>query len=407
MRILYSVVSYKPAYRVGGPVVAVTALSENLVKRGHQVVVFTSNSNLDENLNVPTNQPIMVDGVEVWYFEHEEPLKKYLPYIPYLSQSVGFLYFPSLKKVISQKIHEFDLIHIHTPFCYPTWKLSQAGKKQKIPIFYHQHGVFAPNYLRFRGLKKRIYISLVEKNIMNNAAFLIALSEAEEKSYRDLGVTTPCRIVPNGVDVNLFYQNTDAELRVNEEFVIANNDIVILFLARLHTIKGVDFLLDVFLKIFRSNQNLKLILAGPDQHNILEQLKNKIALAGAGNNVCVPGMVTGELKCKLLARADLFCLPSLAEGFSIAVLEAMASATPVLITPECNFPDVEKEGAGWIVERKQDQWVEKISVLIKNRSELSFAGMNAYNLVKKHYSWDMVVKKMEEVYTEGLRGIRN
>ena len=102
MRILFSALGYKPAYRIGGPVVVVTALAENLVKRGHQVVVFTSNSNLDEDLEVPMNQPVMVDGVEVWYFEHKEPLKKYLPFVPYISQSVGYLYLPLLQKCLTK-----------------------------------------------------------------------------------------------------------------------------------------------------------------------------------------------------------------------------------------------------------------------------------------------------------------
>jgi glycosyltransferase involved in cell wall biosynthesis len=403
MRILFSVLGYKPAYRVGGSVFAVTALAEKLVERGHQVVVFTSNSNSDEDLEVPTDQPVSVSGVEVWYFQHKDPLKKYLPFVPYLSQSIGYLYLPALQKVLNQKIQEFDLIHTHTPFMYPTWAIARMGIKYNIPLFYHQHGVFAPNYLRFRGLKKHIYISLFEKPIMEKAAFLLALTEAEVESYRDLGATTPCRIVPNGIDARLYCQKADPEFRVKDDFFIRENDTVILFLARLHTIKGADFLLDVFLQIYNKYPNLKLILAGPDQHNIQEKLEMKIALAGIKNRVCIPGMVIGDLKNKLLARADLFCLPSLAEGFSISILEAMASTTPVLITPECNFSSLETESAGWIVERNQQKWVEKISYLLENNSELLSAGKNSFNLVNKRYTWDIAVDRLEEVYAEGLQ----
>ena len=408
MQILFSVLGYKPAYRIGGMIVAVAALAENLVRRGHQVVVFTSNSNLNEDLDVPVNQPVMVEGVEVWYFEHKEPLKRYLPFVPYLSQSVGYIYLPLLQEVLSQRIREFDLVHTHTPFIYPTQAVARMGIKHNIPIFYHQHGAFAPNYLRFRGLKKHVYISLLEKPIMEKAAFLLALTEAEIKSYRDLGITTPCRIVPNGINISLYCQDTEPEFRVKNEFFIRENDTVILFLARLHSIKGADFLLDVFLQVFNKYPNIKLILAGPDQHNIGEQLQIKVSLAGANNIVCMPGMVTGELKQKLLARADLFCLPSLAEGFSISILEAMASATPVLITPECNFSDLEVKSAGWIVERNQEKWVEKISYLLENRSELASAGEKAFDLVNKRYTWDIAVGRLEQVYAEGLQrmGIR-
>ena len=92
MKILYAVHGYKPAYRLGGPIHTVSAVAERLVRRGHEVIVFTTNSNLDEDLDVPTDQAIDVEGVQVWYFKHEEPIKRWLPFIPYLAKSMGFLW---------------------------------------------------------------------------------------------------------------------------------------------------------------------------------------------------------------------------------------------------------------------------------------------------------------------------
>ena len=79
MRILFTVLGYKPAWRIGGPIVSVSALAEALARRGHEVIVFTTNSNLDENLDVTTNQPTDVNGVQVWYFERQEPLRRLFP----------------------------------------------------------------------------------------------------------------------------------------------------------------------------------------------------------------------------------------------------------------------------------------------------------------------------------------
>ena len=174
MRILFTVLSYKPAYRVGGPVVSATALAENLVNRGHQVVVFTSNSNLDEDLDVPTNQPVMVDGVETWYFKHTEPVKESCHLcIIFHNQWVIFTCH-HYKKFLVKEYKVSILIHTHTPFIYPTLAVARSALKHRIPVFYRQHGVFAPNYLHFRGHKERIYISLFEKPIMQNATYLLA-----------------------------------------------------------------------------------------------------------------------------------------------------------------------------------------------------------------------------------------
>ena len=74
MKILFAVHGYKPAYRIGGPIVSVAALAERLVAKGHEVTVFTTNSNLDQDLDVETDRPHLIDGVEVWYFRRESYL---------------------------------------------------------------------------------------------------------------------------------------------------------------------------------------------------------------------------------------------------------------------------------------------------------------------------------------------
>src|SRR5206468_4081368 len=79
LRILFTVHGYKPAWRIGGPIISVSSMAEALARRGHEVIIFTSNSNLDRDLDVPTNRPIDVDGVQVWYFERQELLQRLVP----------------------------------------------------------------------------------------------------------------------------------------------------------------------------------------------------------------------------------------------------------------------------------------------------------------------------------------
>ena len=94
-------------------------------------------------------------------------------------------------------------------------------------------------------------------------------------------------------------------------------------------------------------------MAGPDEWGMVEKFRQEIMKCGHGKRVLFPGMVTGEAKQGLLARADLFCLPSDAEGFSMAVLEALANSTAVLLSPGCHFPEVERAGAGRVVSLNQ------------------------------------------------------
>jgi glycosyltransferase involved in cell wall biosynthesis len=403
MNILFATHGYKPAFRIGGPIISIAKLAENLVRRGHKVVVFTSNSNLDEDLDVPMNQSVMVDGVEVWYFQYRDPIKKYFPFIPYFSQSAGYYYIPELRGILAQRIREFDIVHTHVPLVYPTFAVAKKAIKHGIPVVYHQRGVFSPAYLHYRSLKKRIYISLFEKPIMKKAALLVALTKAEVDSYRGLGVNTPCCIIPNGIDVSDYSQQYRGELYLSAEDVITPNNFVILFLARLHEIKGAEFLIDVFLRVFKYFPNARLVIAGPDEQNLKEALLAKVETADALSKVFMPGMVTGKFKRDLLARSDLFCQPSLAEGFSVGILEAMASSTPVLVTPQCNFPEIESASAGWVVEKDMEKWVDKITLLLKQSSQMQTNGANAINLVKRQYTWETIVDQFEDAYVGSLK----
>jgi glycosyltransferase involved in cell wall biosynthesis len=400
MRILYSVLGYKPAYHLGGPILSVAAVAERLAKKSHKIIVFAPNVNLDADLDVPLNQPLMVEGVEVWYFKRYEPIKTLFPFIPYLSKSIGFLYAPKMKKALDKIMPTVDLAHTHLPFIYPTYATAKTAQENGIPLFYHQRGVFDPARLGFRGLKKRLYISAVERPIMLKATTLIALTEAEKANFRALEVNTPCEIIPNGIDVAEYRR--EPEHGGLEKWHISDDQTVLLFLGRLHPIKGVNILLDAFTKIYSNFPKAVLVIAGPDEYKIAAKFRQQARDSGMLKRVIFPGMVEGKDKINLLARADLFCLPSLAEGFSMAVLEAMASATAVLLSPGCRFPEIEQYNAGWIVERESDMWAEKLGTVLKDRDLLKESGKNALELVKARYSWDMIVDRLESVYREGM-----
>ena len=82
----------------------------------------------------------------------------------------------------------------------------------------------------------------------------------------------------------------------------------------------------------------------------------------------------------------------------MAILEAMACSTPVIITPECNFPEVELETAGYVIDRQTDKWIAKLSGLLKDQERMRLMGEKANQMIKRNYTWDMVVNKTEELY---------
>lgn len=402
MKILFSVHSYKPAWRVGGPIISISSLAERLVSRGHQVTVFSTNMNLDQVLDVPLNTPMSINGVEVYYFSCEEYLKKYFPRVGYLSKSIGTLYSPAMKSALRDFVPKVDVVHVHLPFVYPTVAGARAAFRFGKPLFYHQRGVFDPARLRFRSLKKNIYLSLVEKPILRRATTLIALTEAERQNYQHLDIDTPCAVIPNGIDLPELSVLSDSQTEWLTSMGIKPSHKVVLFMSRLHPIKGADRLLNAFIRIASEIPDAHLVMAGPDEFGIQQGFQDKIREMNLAGRVSFPGMVEGERKQALLLRANLFCLPSDAEGFSMAILEALSYAVPVMISPGCHFNEVEAAGAGWVVDADIPDMANALREYLSDEGRLRHHGMSGRELVGNQYSWDTIAERIFSVYEEGI-----
>jgi glycosyltransferase involved in cell wall biosynthesis len=401
MRILFAVHGYKPAYKVGGPIESVSAVAERLVRRGHDVTVFTSNWNLTEELDVECGRPVAVEGVKVWYFPVVNPMRRLAPSWSTGLRLTNYIFTPAMLPVLRRSIGQFDIAHTHLPFIFPTLAVARAATQQGIPFCYHQRGVFDPARMAYRSGKKALYFRAIEARYAARASRLFALTRAEADSYRNLGLTNPISQVPNGVDAQAFARAPRPERL--EAVGVAAGDRVVLFLGRLHPTKGVDALLQAFIQIGDEFPSAKLVLAGPDELGVRESHLRRVHAAGLGERVLIPGSVTGQAKMDLLKRADVFCLPSHAEGFSMAILEAMAASTAVLISAGCHFPEAVTAGAGLETEIDADSIAAGLTRLLSNPELTAHMGRRGQSLVSREYDWDGVVTSFETIYGEILQ----
>jgi len=398
---LYAVPAYPPAFRFGGPIVSVAKAATELVRRGHELTVFTTNGNLDLDLDVPVDRPVEVEGVKVWYFKRQEYLKRWLPFLPYLSRASGYLYAPAMRSALGQIVPSMNVVHTHLPFVYPTLAAGRAAIQFQKPLFYHQRGVFDPARLRFRALKKRFYIAAIERPLMRRASTLIALTQAEEASYRLLKVSTPCRVIPNGIDANQYREN--ARTDVLRRWNVPTSGAVVLFLGRIHPTKGVERLVDGFAQVQSKLPSAYLVIAGPDEWRSEAKLRARAQEGGWNDRLVFTGMIEGEQKLDLLARAQLFVLPSDAEGFSVAVLEAMASGTALLLSPGCHFPEIVTAGAGLISETHPASLGSALTTMLSDPGTLQQMGIAARDFVTRYYSWARLIDLLLDTYQEGIQ----
>jgi glycosyltransferase involved in cell wall biosynthesis len=123
----------------------------------------------------------------------------------------------------------------------------------------------------------------------------------------------------------------------------------LLFLGRIDPKKGCDLLLEAFASIAPANPSLHLVMAGPDPSNWRAQLEPLAEAANCAHRVHWPGMLRGDAKWGAFAACSAFILPSHQENFGIAVVEALASARPVLLSDQINIaPDIALDGCGFV-----------------------------------------------------------
>ena len=237
-----------------------------------------------------------------------------------------------------------DVVHIHGIWnlhCAASGSLArQLGK----PYIVSVHGMLENWALRQKRLKKKFYSSIIERANLNGASCLRALTQSEALDYRRFGLKQPVVVIPNGV-----VPPTSANhCHFLEKFPELQSRQVVLFLGRIHHKKGLDPLLKAWSRVSRDFPNAVLVLAGPDFENTQKSLEILADELGIRQTVVFTGMLGEEMKWGALAAADFFILPSYSEGFSVAILEALALSLPVIISPQCNFPDVAEANCGVI-----------------------------------------------------------
>ena len=293
----------------------------------------------------------------------------------------------------------FDLVHVHEPWHYPGFVAFRAARKYAVPYILTPHGALNAWCLQHKAMKKRIYTRLIQNHILKSADALHALLREEQARIVELGYKTPVFVAPNGIDAAPFEDTSNTS-----DFLAKHPDLsgkrVILFLGRLHPIKGLDVLVRSYIKILRTFKDTVLLVVGPDECGTQKQMEATLKTASALDSTVFTGMLTGGDKLAALACADLLVLPSYSEALSHVILEGWAAGLPVVVSRRCGLAaDVSEHGVGLVVETNDDRdLTQAIRTLLldgKLRVRMGDAGRK---LVKEKYTWPAVAASMAYLY---------
>lgn len=390
MKILQVISSFPPAFAYGGPLRAAYEISKKLVEKGHEVTVYTTDVyDAHSRLKYDKN-PVWMDNIEVYYFRNinNRLAHKNLP--------IAFGMALALKK----NIKNFDIIHIHEYRSFQAVILHHYAKKYGIPYVLQPRGSL-PRMSKSR--QKKLFDVLFGRSIVKDASKIIASSRIESNQYWDVFPDLKSEKIvhiPNGIDLET-YQNLPKKGKFRKKYSIAEDEKVILFLGRIHEIKGLNILIEAYGKLKNELKGVKLVIAGPDD-GYLDKLKLMVKELNIENDVIFCGPLYGKEKSEAYVDANVFVLPSKYESFGNVVLEAMAHNTPVIITNSCGVSEW-LNSAEIIDPTVNSLYIKLLEILEKQGSENLAIKRRMKKDIEK-FSWKTIVDKIEAVYYEILEG---
>jgi len=285
----------------------------------------------------------------------DDPSRAYFESDDFLVHAVGpglgkYGYTPRLDKWLKANLGRFDGVVINGLWQYHAWAASRACRGG-VPYLVFTHGMLDPWFQRrypLKHFKKVLYWKAVEEGVLRHAKAVLFTSALEAELAKQS--FSPSEWTSAVVPFGTIAPGGDRDTPIQEFYAAcphARGRKFVLFLGRLHEKKGCDLLIAAFARCFGGDSSLHLVMAGPDQQGCKAKLMSIAADAGIADRVHFPGMLQGGAKWGAFYAAEAFALPSHQENFGIAVAEALACGTPVLISNQVNiWQEIVEDGVG-------------------------------------------------------------
>ena len=329
-------------------------------------------------------------GVDVRVWSCQPPTIDLTPFQP-----AGFVT-GELKSVVTEQWTP-DIIHDHGLWLPSNHASARLGRHRRIPRCISPKGMLQPWCLRHRRFRKLAAWQLYQHRDLLSSACLRASSESEAEQLCRLGFEQKVVTVPNGVTLPKTPLSRD-DNHDTEQTIIRE----VLFLSRIHPVKGLPHLIEAWQRVVRPGWRLRIV--GPDEGGHLAEIRNLINRKQLHNSVAICDAVLSEEKWTLLRDADLVVLPSFSENFGVVVTEALAVGTPVVTTTGTPWKDLVSERCGWYVAPSADGIATALSDAMNQSPEArTKMGERGREWVLKTYSWTDIGQRMVAVYQRLLR----
>jgi len=303
---------------------------------------------------------------------------------------------PDMRQVVESAVQQADVIHIHGIWLQIHYEAARAARRFGKPYIFRTCGMLDPWCLQQSKLKKQLYMMLRLNRYLNGAAAIHFTSETERVLVEPLGLKAPSIVEPNGVDLREF-DNLPVPGAFRSAFPAVGDRPIVLFLSRVHKKKGLDLLIPAFARARRGNA--MLVIAGHDDRNYLVEAQKMVKELGLEEDVIFTGLLKGRARIEAMVDAEFFALPSYQENFGIAVVEALAAGTPVLISDQVNIHgEVSAAEVGVVVPLDQAKIAQAIEDLLASPSSVAAMRTRSRPFVQEHFDWDRIALRWMRHY---------
>ena len=380
---------FKPFWSSGGITPVAYHVARGLALKGHEVTVFSNGDGRDTSVRVDKNRATAVDGLTVYYFGNLCP--------PLARRNIYTTY--RVPFVSRRELRRFDVVHIHTyrsTMALPAW---HYAVRYGVPYVLQPHGTVETYF--DKGMLKKAFDALWGRSMLQRAARLVAVTPAEAGQFQRLGLG-PERVetIPNGIDPAEF-ADLPPRGRFRARLGLADDELVVLYLGRIHSIKGLDLLVRAFASLGPDAGRVRLVMAGPDD-GYLAALKRTVRDLGVEDRVTIAGAVYGRDRLEAYVDADVCALTSVYEVFGITLLEALMCGTPVVATDRCGVSPWLANRGGYVVPFDAEALAQALRRMLADPAERRRFGEQGRQLVMEHFTWAGVVDRMEGIYRGAL-----
>jgi alpha-1,3-mannosyltransferase len=376
MRILQLTRQFLPAQ--GGMESVVAGLSAALQHNGHTVQVATLRLLFSSGALAPAES--VEAGIPVRRLRHWGPRR--------------YPVAPAALRVI----RGYDLVHIHAIDFFVDY-LSLLRLLHRIPLVVSTHGGFFHTE-RARAFKEW-YFKTVTRRSLGGVGAVVCVSRHDGQRFAGIVPPERIRVIENGANLDRFWS---LKKRVETGLVLG--------ISRLAENKRVDKVLQAMAALKPRYPQLRLEWVGADFGRLRSTLERRVAELGLEGRVRFHGAVAGEELRRLLQRAHLFVSASSYEGFGLSTIEAMSSATAVVVTAVGAHPDVVEHGvSGFLIDQHAAGLAAQIEAVLALPAEKLAAMGEAARAATRRFSWMQIAPRYEQLYREVLssgasRGVR-